>query len=391
MAHGVVIVGGGQGGFQLAASLREGGYPHAITLVGDEPGLPYQRPPLSKGFLQAKVDENGLLLRPAAFFERIGATLLAGAEVACIDREGRNVQLASGQKLPYDHLVLATGAAARKLPVPGSELQGVYALRGLHDARRLRERLAQSRSVAVVGAGFIGLELAAVARGMGLPMQVVEATSRPLQRALSEPMALHLKRYHEAQGTQFHLDAQLAAFEGEHGQLAGLRLLDGRRIDADLVVVAVGVTPNDQLARTAGLTVSNGIAVDEMLITSDPSISALGDCTNFPMASAGGARVRIESVQNAVDQARCIAARLCGQALPYDKVPWFWSEQGSCRVQMAGLAAPEDDAEIEGEPASGRFSVMRYRHGRLTAVESLNDPAAHMRARKALASTGVPA
>jgi 3-phenylpropionate/trans-cinnamate dioxygenase ferredoxin reductase subunit len=385
MVHGVVIVGTGQGGFQLAASLRESGFAAPITLVGDEPGLPYQRPPLSKGFLQAKVDETGLLLRPPAFYERIGARVLGGTRVQGIDRVARQVRLSNGEALSYDHLVLATGAAARTLAVPGADLQGVFVLRGLVDAQRIRARLAQAQAVAVVGAGFIGLELAAVARGMGLPMHVAETAVRPLARALSVPMALHLQAFHEAQGTRFHLSAQLAAIEGAHGHATGLRLRDGSHIAADLVVVAVGVSPNDQLARGAGLAVGNGIEVDELLLTSDPAISALGDCASFPFVFSGGARVRIESVQNAVDQARCISARLCGQAAPYAKVPWFWSEQGLCRLQMAGLAEPGDRSDIEGDPASGRFSVLRYRGDQLSAVESLNDPAAHMRARKALA------
>ncbi|QHE75563.1 NAD(P)/FAD-dependent oxidoreductase [Hydrogenophaga sp. PBL-H3] len=390
MAHGTVIVGTGQGGFQLAASLRDSGYADPITLVGDEPGLPYQRPPLSKAFLQGKVDDTGLLLRPPPFYQRIDARVLGGTRVARIDRAARGVHLSSGQTLPYDHLVLATGATARTLCVPGAGLSGVHVLRGLEDARRIREQLARARSVAVVGAGFIGLELAAVARGQGLPMQVIEATARPLLRALSEPMARHLQAFHEAQGTQFHLNTQLDAIEGEDGRATGLRLHGGGRIVADLIVIAVGVTPNDQLARDAGLAVGNGIEVDELLLTSDAAISALGDCANFPFAADGGSRVRIESVQNAVDQARCIAARLCGQPLPYAKVPWFWSEQGPCRLQMAGLAAPGDRSDIEGDPASGRFSVLRYRGDQLSAVESLNDPAAHMRARTALAPVLAP-
>ncbi|MBW0170972.1 MAG: FAD-dependent oxidoreductase [Hydrogenophaga sp.] len=391
MAHGVVVVGTGQAGFQLAASLREAGFAAPITLVGDEPGLPYQRPPLSKGFLQAKVDDAGLLLRPPAFYERIDVRVRGGTRVLSIDRMARQVALSGGAALPYDHLVLATGAAARTLAVPGADLQGVFVLRGLDDAQRIRARLAQASAVAVVGAGFIGLELAAVVRGMGLAMHVIDTAARPLARALSEPMARHLQAFHEAQGTRFHLSAQLAAIEGAHGHATGLRLREGSPVAADLVVVAVGVTPNDQLARDAGLRVGNGIEVDELLLTSDPAISALGDGASFPFAFGGGARVRIESVQNAVDQARCIAARLCGQPVPYAKVPWFWSEQGPCRLQMAGLAEPSDRSDIEGDPASGRFSVLRYRGDQLSAVESLNDPAAHMRARKALAPALAPA
>lgn len=386
----VVIVGTGQGGFQLAASLREGGHVGPITLVGDEPGLPYQRPPLSKAFLKGSVAAEGLLLRPEAFYERLQLRLMSPVRATSIDRASKRLHLSNGQSLSYDHLVLATGARVRWSDLPGASLKGLFGLRTLADARALREGIETARRIAVVGAGFIGLELAAVARALGREIDVIEAAERPLQRALSAPMANHLSDWHRAQGARLHCGAVLTGFEGINGHVQAVRLNNGTHLAADLVVVAIGVTPNDQLARDAGLAIDNGIAVDEQLLTSDTAISALGDSVSFPWR---GDRVRIESVQNAVDQARHIAARLCGGVnAPYDKLPWFWSEQGTCRLQIAGLSRPGDEARIDGDPDSGRFSVQRWRDGRLVAVESLNDPGTHMRARKTLSETAlVPA
>lgn len=386
----VVIVGTGQGGFQLAASLREGGHVGPITLVGDEPGLPYQRPPLSKAFLKGSVAAEGLLLRPEAFYERLQLRVMSPVRATSIDRASKRLHLSNNQSLPYDHLVLATGARVRWPDLPGASLKGLFGLRTLADARALREGIETARRIAVVGAGFIGLELAAVARALGREIDVIEAAERPLQRALSAPTANHLCSWHRIQGARLHCGAALTGFEGINGHVQAVRLANGTHLAADLVVVAIGVAPNDQLARNAGLTVDNGIAVDEQLLTSDTAISALGDGVSFPWR---GDRVRIESVQNAVDQARHIAARLRGGAnAPYDKLPWFWSEQGACRLQIAGLSRPGDEARIDGNPDSGRFSVQRWREGRLVAVESLNDPGTHMRARKTLSEAAlVPA
>ncbi|MBL0919917.1 MAG: NAD(P)/FAD-dependent oxidoreductase [Hydrogenophaga sp.] len=383
----VVIVGTGQGGFQLAASLREGGHTGPITLVGDEPGLPYQRPPLSKAFLKGGVAPEGLLLRPAAFYERLRLQVMSPVRATSIDRAFMRLHLSDGSSLPYDHLVLATGSRARWPDLPGTSLKGLLALRTLADAHALREGIEAARRIAVVGAGFIGLELAAVARALGREIDVIEAAERPLQRALSAPMANHLSDWHQAHGARLHCGTVLAGFEGTNGHVQAVRLANGSHLTADLVVVAIGVIPDDRLARDAGLLIDNGIAVDEQLLTSDTTISALGDGVSFPWR---GERVRIESVQNAVDQARHIAARLRGGAdAPYDKLPWFWSEQGACRLQIAGLSRPGDEACIDGDPHSERFSVQRWRAGRLVAVESLNDPGAHMRARKTLSEASL--
>lgn len=385
MQAGVLIVGSGQGGFQVAASLREEGHAGPITLVGDEPGVPYQRPPLSKGFLLGKTTAQQTELRPAAFYAERAIELLAGERVLAIDRAARTVRLASGATRAYGHLVLASGARPRMPRVPGVELAGVQALRTAADARGLLERLGSARRLAVVGAGFIGLEVAVVARELGLEVDVLEFAGRALLRSVSAPIAAYLTDALANRGVRFHFSTGAEAFRGEQGQVRAVLTNRGDTLAADLVVVGAGVEPDDLLAREAGLQVQGGIVVDANLLTSDPAISAIGDCARFP-APYSDQPVRLESVQNAVDQARCVAARLAGKPAPYDKVPWFWSDQGANRLQIAGVAEAGDEAVLRGSVAEGKFSVLRLRGGRLTAVESINSAADHMAARKLLAA-----
>jgi 3-phenylpropionate/trans-cinnamate dioxygenase ferredoxin reductase subunit len=385
---GVIVVGSGQGGFQLAASLRDEGYQGPVTLVGDEPGLPYQRPPLSKSFLAGKAEAGQIELRPAAFYAERDIALIAPDRVTAIDRGARRVTLASGASLAYEHLVLATGARARMPAVPGVNLQGVLALRTQADAQALLGRLRDARRLVVVGAGFIGLEVAVMARQLGLEVRVIEFADRVLSRALSPLTADHLAQAQMARGVQFSLGTGVTAFTGSDGRVEAVLTSGGESVPADLVVVGIGVEPNVELAASAGLQVQGGIVVDRHLASSDPSISAIGDCARYP-AGYCDAPVRIESVQNAVDQARCVAARIVGKAEPYAKVPWFWSDQGDNRLQIAGLAEAGDSAVLRGDPGTGKFSVLRFRDGRLTAVESINSAADHMAARKLLAA-GTP-
>ncbi|MEH3144676.1 MAG: FAD-dependent oxidoreductase [Methylobacterium frigidaeris] len=379
----VVVVGTGQGSFQLAASLREGGFRGRLTLVGDEPGLPYGRPPLSKAYLLGKTDAAGLRLRPSAFYDEHGIAVRAGERASAIDRAGRRLVLASGETLAYDHLVLATGSRNRPLPVPGAGLPGVHQLRTLAEADALKAAIAEARRVAVVGAGFIGLEFAAVCAARGLEVTVIEGASRPLARSVSAGMAAVVEAAHETAGVRFRFGAAVSAVTGTV-RATGIATADGEEIAADIVLVGIGVLPNHELAEAAGLPVANGVAVDAMLATPDPAISALGDCAAHPSPYAEGARVRIESVQNAVDGARCIAARLLGRPAPFSAVPWFWSDQGPLKLQMAGLATPHDRAVCRGTPAPAGFSVFCYRGDRLVGVESLNRPADHMVARRLL-------
>lgn len=381
----VVIIGAGQGGFQAAASLRDEGYDGPIQLVGDEPGLPYQRPPLSKAYLTGKTDADGLLLRAAPFFAERRIEVLAPERAVRVDREARHVALSSGRELPYGHLILATGARNRLLPVPGAELDGVVYLRTQAEADLIREKLEGAKHVVVIGAGFIGLEFAAVAASLGRSVTVLEAMGRPMARALSLPMSAHFARAHTAAGLRLHFEAVVTRIVGEGGRATGIETGTGEHVPADLVVVGIGVVPNVELAAEAGLLVENGIRVEAQLSTEDPAISALGDCASYASPYAGGQVVRLESVQSAVDQARCIAARLVGKPAPYAAVPWFWSDQGGMKLQMAGLTAGHDETVIRGDPDSGAFSVFCYGDGRLLGVESVNRPADHMIARRLLA------
>lgn len=381
----VVIVGSGQGGFQAASSLRDEGYEGTIALVGDEPGLPYQRPPLSKAYLTGKMDEEGLRLRAPTFYAERRIELVAPETAIRIERAGRRLVLGSGRALAYDHLVLATGARNRLLPVPGAEQSGVVYLRTLADADALRDRIGAARRVVVVGAGFIGLEFAAVAAAQGRDVTVVEATSRPMSRAISVPMSDFFHGLHERAGIRLLFGAVVTRVTGEGGRATGVDTGEGVHLPADLVVVGIGVVPNVELAAEAGLPVANGIVVDAQLLTDDPAISALGDCATYPSAFAGGAAVRLESVQNAVDQAKTVAARLAGRPEPYRAVPWFWSDQGASKLQIAGLAIPHGEAVLRGDPATGAFSVFCYEGGRLVGVESVNRAADHMIARRLLA------
>jgi 3-phenylpropionate/trans-cinnamate dioxygenase ferredoxin reductase component len=381
----VVIVGAGQAGVQVADSLRSRSYDGEISLLGDEPVLPYQRPPLSKDYLAADGDPGALPLRAERFFIEQRIDLRTGVQVTAIDRHNRTVVLDRGEELSYSELVLATGAANRTLPVPGADLAGVHVLRTLADAEHLRAALTTARSAVVVGAGFIGLEFAAAARKRGVEVTVLEAAERAMARALSPEMARHLTGAHRGMGTDLRLGEGLAAFRGSGGRVVAAVGRSGHEHPADLVVLAVGVRPRDELARAAGLAVDDGIVVDEQLRTTDPHVYAVGDCASAP-GDVSGARLRLESVQNATDQGRRVADAIVSGAAGSAEVPWFWSNQGPLRLQIAGLRRPDDDAVVAGDVAGGRFSVFCFRDDRLVAVESLNRPADHMAARRVLAT-----
>ncbi|MER6143162.1 FAD-dependent oxidoreductase [Streptomyces sparsogenes] len=381
----VVIVGAGQGGYQTAASLRERGYPGRITLIGAEDTLPYERPPLSKAYLKGPehltADEH-LWLRPAEYYARQSIDLVTGV-VTDIDPAARRVRLADGSGYDYGHLVLATGARPRTLDVPGAGLRGVHTLRSARDAAALRASLAAARGAVVVGAGFIGLEFAAAARESGREVTVVEALDRPLARVVSARTAEHFTRLHRREGTRLLFGQGVAALHGDgRGHVAAVELADGRRLPADLVLIGVGVTPRTGLAAAAGLPVSGGITVDSQLLTADPHISAIGDCAVFPEARSGD-RLRLESVQNAVGHAQLVAERLTGTPRAYDELPWFWSDQFSTTVQIAGLGHGHDTEVVLGDDPDA-FSVLLFRGEELRAVESVNRPADHLAARRLL-------
>lgn len=383
----IVVVGAGHAGVHVADALRAGGFEGPLTLVGDEPVLPYQRPPLSKEHLAS--GGTPLPLRAGRFFADHGIDLRTGVTATAIDRASGTVRLGDGAMLPYDVLVLATGAANRRAAVPGVDLAGVHALRTLADADSLRAQLPHARSVLVVGAGFIGLEVAAAARTRGLPVTVLEAADRPLGRAVSPAMADHVADAHGRMGTVLRFGEALAAFTGSRGRVTGVVSSTGVEYRADIAVVGIGVVPRTALAAAAGLPVADGVVVDENLRTADPAIYAVGDCANHPCAHTG-TRLRLESVQNATDQGRHVAAGILGGSSGYAGLPWFWSEQGALKLQIAGVRLPGDESVGIGDPATGRFSVCCFRDGRLVAVESINRPADHIAARRLLAAGRSP-
>lgn len=381
MGETTIIVGGSHGGVQVASSLRELGYAGAILLISDEPHLPYHRPPLSKSLFDADSSE-GQVLRPRSFYESKGIELRLGNRVESIDVSGRAIWLADGRALGFDALVLATGARPRSLPVPGVTLKNVLMLRSLPDARQLAASLGAANDVVVLGAGMIGLEFAAVAARSGRKTTVVDAASRPLLRAVSAEMAEDLRTLHEAHGVKFLFNDGIGAITGK-GSVSGVTTSSGVQIKADLVLVAAGVVPNVELAAQAGLAVDNGILVDAHLQTSAPGIYALGDCAAVPTLAGG--RIRLESVQNATDQARTAAASITGKREPFDKVPWFWSDQYDAKLQIAGLWTGYDRA-VRREVADGKgFAYYLFENGRLICVESINAPLDHVVARKLIA------
>lgn len=378
----IVIVGTGHAGVELAVALRANQFAGEITLIGEETELPYQRPPLSKDFLKSD-GKNPLLLKGEVVYPREKIDLKRGRRVVAIDRGAKTVQLDDGEVLAYDHLALALGARNRRLTIPGADHPAVLELRGLEDTRRILERLASLKRLAIIGGGFIGLEIAAGVRAKGVAVDIIEMTDRLMGRAVSKPVSEYFRRLHEGLGATLHFNAQAEAIEHTNAGVR-VRLKDGGEVKADAVLIAAGVVPNVELAADAGLAISNGIVVDELLSTSDPSISALGDCVSFPCRWADGT-ARLESVQNAVDQARAIARRLTGHPEAYADVPWFWSNQGPARLQIAGLIGEHDGTIVRGSMEDNKFSVFLYRGEKLLAVESVNSPADHLLARKLLA------
>jgi 3-phenylpropionate/trans-cinnamate dioxygenase ferredoxin reductase subunit len=382
----VIIVGAGHAGFQLAASLRQHGYGGRVCLINDEPHLPYQRPPLSKAYLKGEGRPDSLMFRPDKFYHDQKVELIADRAVS-IDRAARRLLLASGASLDYGHLVLATGARNRLLDIPNAKLRDVRYLRILDESEALRQTIAAGRRVVVIGAGFIGLEFAATARIKGLEVDVVELGSRVMARAVTTEISDYFQERHTAAGIRIHLGVQATSIEGDGSRVTGVSLSDGRHLPADLVVVGVGVLPNVELAAEAGLPVASGIIVDEQLLTPDPDISAIGDCALFASPRFGGS-LRLESVQNATDHARCVAARLTGEAKTYDGMPWFWSDQGDDKLQIAGLTTGYDRVVVRGDRAQRSFSAFCYKSGRLVGIESINRAGDHMFGRRLLAGRG---
>ncbi|NDV85314.1 FAD-dependent oxidoreductase [Aurantimonas aggregata] len=379
---GVVIAGGGQAGFQVAASLRQLGFAGPVTIIAAEDRLPYQRPPLSKTYIKTDAGFDSLLIRPDSFYAKNDITVRTGERVVSIDRQGSTVTLDSGEQLAYGHLVLATGAANRTLPVAGATLPGVHGLRTAADAEALRAAIDAANRLVIVGGGFIGLEVAAAVRSLGKDVVLIEAADRLMGRTVSRPVSAFFLDQHRGMGTEIRLETALAAVLGDD-RAEGVLLADGTTIAADIVLIAAGVVPEDRLARDAGLATDNGIVVDTFMTTSDPRIFAIGDCAVFESPFTDRP-VRLESVQNAVDQAKTVAARVIGPGEPYRSVPWFWSDQGPFKLQVVGLTAGSDHVELGRLGEEGRLIAYCFRGDRLLGIETVNRPGEHMLGRRIL-------
>ncbi|PDT90641.1 pyridine nucleotide-disulfide oxidoreductase [Bradyrhizobium sp. Y36] len=380
MTGPVIIVGAGHGGYQVAASLRQAGFAGRVCLINDEAHLPYQRPPLSKAYIKGSAGPESLMFRPEKFYQDQKIELIAGRAVS-IARSERKLHLASGETLDYGHLVLATGARNRLLDLPNANLADVKYLRILDESEALRAIMPSKTRAVIIGAGFIGLEFAATARIKGLDVDVLELAPRVMARAVTAEVSEYFQARHREAGIRIHLGVQATSIEAEGGKVTGVSLSDGRHLPADLVVVGVGVLPNIELAAEAGLPVAAGIIVDEYLATADPNISAIGDCALFASPRFGGS-LRLESVQNATDHARCLAARLTGDKKPYDGHPWFWSDQGDDKLQIAGLTTGYDRVVLRGDPARKAFSAFCYKGDQLLGIESINRAGDHMFGRR---------
>jgi 3-phenylpropionate/trans-cinnamate dioxygenase ferredoxin reductase subunit len=385
MQEEVVIVGAGQAGAQVAQSLRQGGFEGPLRLIGDEPHPPYQRPPLSKKFLAGEIGAEGLWLRPPAFFETNNIDHIPATRVVAIDRGNKRLKLENGDTLSYGKLVLATGTNARRLNLEGADKKGVVTLRSIADVDDIRERMNSCQRVAIIGAGYIGLEVAAVAKALGKAVSVIEAQDRPMKRVVSEAVSDYFTKLHRGQGIDLRLNTGIEAIVGDDA-VSGVKLSNGETVPAELVLVAVGAEPNDHLAEEAGLEVDNGILVDGSGQTSDPDIYAVGDCTRF-YSSRYQRSVRMESVQNAIDQAKAAAQALLGQEVDYDPLPWFWSDQYDIKLQIAGLSEGYDDTVVVGAPDNNKFYVAYLNSGQLIAVDSINSPRSHMMARRVIGET----
>ncbi|MGH6987379.1 MAG: NAD(P)/FAD-dependent oxidoreductase [Caulobacteraceae bacterium] len=376
-ARGVVIVGAGHAGGTVAALLRQMGWDEPITLIGEEPSPPYQRPPLSKAWLKGDADSESLMLKPASFYASVGIELLLDTRVADIRRSPREVVLADGAVIPYRDLIIATGARARTLPIPGAELSGILSLRSAADAEALKSALGPGRRLAVIGGGYIGLEVAASARKLGAEVVVIEREANILARVSREPLCGFISRYHAERGVVFEVAASVEGFEGSGGEVRGVRLGDGRVIACDVVLIGVGLARNDELAQEAGLECIGGIVVDEQAHTADPNVFAIGDVTHRPVAQYDR-MFWLESVANALEQARQAANAIVGRPPLPAEVTWNWSDQYDLKLQFAGLPFDADRVLVRGEAETGRFALFHLKGDVIQALEAVNAPAEFM-------------
>ncbi|WP_319030104.1 NAD(P)/FAD-dependent oxidoreductase [Dietzia sp. PP-33] len=384
---GVLVVGAGEAGVNLALALRGGGYEPAILVVGNEPDPPYNRPPLSKDFLNSLVTEEDLSLREPQLYREQRIDVLSGTEIVALevgDAGSGSAETTEGF-IHFDRVVLATGARARELPVPGAQLDGVHYLRDLTDARRLRHDLDRAERVVVIGAGFIGLEAAAVVNARGIPVTVVGREERVLERVGSAPLSEYLVAAHESAGVDFVMGAQVSELTGAEGRVTGVRLADGRTLAADLVIAGIGAVPNIELARSIGLTCEGGIVVDRRCRTSNPHVLAIGDCTTTAHPHRPDSLLALESVQSAINQAKVAAMELIGGEEAGENVPWFWSNQASLKIQIAGVSHGYEQAVVRTSEKDSGLTVLYYLDGQLIAGDCVNRPSEFLAIKRALA------
>ena len=376
----VIIIGAGQAGLQSIVSLRQSGYPKEITLIGDEAYLPYQRPPLSKAYLSGKMERERLFLKPESFFTDNNVTVKLATPVASIDAGAKSVTLESGESLAYEDLILATGSRPRRLDLAGRELANIFDLRGMADIDAMRPHFISGKKLVVIGGGYIGLEAAAVAADMGLHVHVLEAAPRLLARVAEPEISAFYDRIHKARGVTIITQSRIEGFVGERDCVSGIQMADGSVIDADIVITGIGIVPNIELAQAAGLTLDNGIVVNDVGQTSDAHIYAAGDCTQHPN-DVLGRKLRLESVPNAIEQGKAVASAICGAPKPYHQVPWFWSDQYDVKLQIAGVPTQIDQKVLRGDDTSNSFAWFYFTGDKLTGVTAVNRPAEFMAGR----------
>jgi len=383
LTNRVVIAGAGHAAGQVIASLRQHKFDGDIVLVGDEPHLPYQRPPLSKKYLSGDISADRLLVKPESFYDDPAVKLQLDSRITSIDRDGKSLQVEEGENIDYDKLVIATGSRVRHLHIEGTDLGSVHYLRNIADVDGIRGDMDAGKKLVVIGAGYIGLEVAAVARLAGLNVTVIEMADRVMSRVVSPETSDFYQIEHTDQGVRFCLSTGVSSLNGKR-RIKSVTTSEDEVIPADLVVIGIGIQPNTDLATGAGLDVDNGIVVDDHCRTADPDIYAVGDCTSHPNAIYDR-RLRLESVHNAVEQAKTAAANICGQDVTYNQVPWFWSDQYDLKLQIAGLSEGYDDVVIRGNPAERSFSCLYLREGRLIAVDAINAPQDFVQSKKLIA------
>jgi 3-phenylpropionate/trans-cinnamate dioxygenase ferredoxin reductase component len=386
-SHKVVIVGAGHAAGQVVATLRQRKFDGNICLIGEESYLPYQRPPLSKKYLAGELPAERLHFKAENFYDEPNIDVHLNTQIEHIDRSKKAVRSDTGTEYPYDNLVLSLGAHPRHIDLPGVELSGVHYLRTIQDVDAIREKFRSRCRLVIVGAGYIGLEVAAVAAQLDLDVTVVEMLNRVMSRVVSEQVSEFYQKEHMERGVKLLLSTGIKDFSGD-GNVHAVDLSDGTQIEADLVIIGIGVVPNTDLATAAGLEVGNGIVVDDRCRTTDPRIYAVGDCTYHPNELLGR-KIRLESVHNALEQAKTAAANICGADLRYAQVPWFWSDQYDLKLQIAGLSQDYDQTIIRGDPAERSFSCLYLNDSRLIAVDAINKPKDFMQSKKLIADHAI--